>query len=76
MPNPNPEIIEVMSTHSLARLRAIIAELEQQRDALVDQILAIDYLDEVDGLQEDLKTFGIPGFRHYFKSNGYKVPGR
>lgn len=76
MPNPNPEIIEVMAEHSVPRLRAIIAELEQQRDVLVDQVLDSEYLSDLRRLQEDLKTYGKPLYRHYFRSNSYKVPGR
>lgn len=67
-----PEMIEILATHDRYQLLKVIAELERQRDSLVDAIeLAGDR-----NLREDVWTFGRPNFKSYFKDNGYVVPGR
>lgn len=71
MPN-SPEMIEIMATHNRFQLLRIIADLERQRDSLVEAI-------ERDGdpnLRDDVEAFGVPNFKSYFKSNDYVVPGR
>lgn len=72
MANPHPEIIKIMATHDRYQLLKIIAELERQRDSLVNSIRH----DAPRDLVEDLEAFGVPNFKAYFKSNDYVVPGR